>query len=117
MAIPTNTDMYTYLRASYLGGRVEVFDSGISITNVYHFDVPGLYAGMMQKDLPYGNPVYINSLPDTTTRELFIKELHGAKFFGFFKGTAVCPQDLNIPVLPIKLNEKLTFPTGTFTGT
>lgn len=35
---------------------------------------------------------------------------------GFFKCTVKCPHDLNIPVLPVKHNGKLTFPVGTFTG-
>jgi len=78
--------------------------------------VPGLYAGMMQKPLPYGNPVYVNAIPTSVSPE-FIKELHNNNLIGFLKCEVTCPTTLNIPVLPVKHNGKLVFPQGTFVGT
>lgn len=113
-----NTNMHTALDAAYYGGRVEVFDSALGLSPLYHFDVPGLYAGMMCKELPIGNPVYVSKF--NSSNEDFHKLVLGlpeAGLIGFFKCEVVTPDNLNLPVLPVKHNGKLTFPLGTFTGT
>ena len=111
--------MFVDFNAAYYGGRVEVFQSGIGLGKVFHFDVPGLYAGMMRKDLPIGNPVYVDKVRgDTTTKSAnFLKALKLSNMCGFFTCDVVTPINMDYPVLPVKYNGKLTFPLGTFTGT
>ncbi len=52
MQIQMGTSTYNFLNKAYIGGRVEVFNRGLGIDKVYHFDVPGLYANIMCKALP-----------------------------------------------------------------
>ena len=116
--IAINTNVHRSIEKRYFGGRVEVFNSGMNISPIYHFDVPGLYAGMMCKELPVGNPVYVSKFNSST--EEFHKLVLGLKdagLTGFFKCEAKAPENLNLPVLPIKFNGKLTFPLGSFVGT
>jgi len=118
MQIHLNTALHSEQNKAYYGGRVEVFDSGIGENTVYHFDVPGLYAGIMQNALPVGNPVYLSKFDKDT--ELFHKYVLGLESQGkiaFFKCEVKTPMGINIPVLPIKINGKLTFPLGEFAGT
>lgn len=120
MKVNVNSQMFSDFNAAYYGGRVEVFQSGINLGKVYHFDVPGLYAGMMKKDLPIGNPVYVDKVTgtDTTAKSMtFLKTLKLSNMCGFFTCDVVTPINMDYPVLPVKYIGKLTFPLGTFTGT
>ena len=116
--INMNTNIHMAMEKAYFGGRVEVFNSGMNMNPVYHFDVPGLYAGMMCKELPVGNPVYVSKF--NSSREDFHKLLLGLKdagLTGFFQCEAKSPENLNLPVLPVKWNGKLIFPLGSIVGT
>jgi len=117
--IKSNSALHSDLKEAYVGGRVEVFHSGLGFKdNTYHFDVPGIYALCIQKDLPIGNPLYLR-VPKAINREsasILIRELHRNGIIAFFKATAICPKDLHIPVLPLKEGGKLVFPTGTIKG-
>ena len=53
-----------FIRNAYLGGRTEVFNLGLNMGNVYHFDVPGIYALCIQIPLPTGNPVRVIGFKD-----------------------------------------------------
>jgi hypothetical protein len=57
MQIPLKSTLHIFVRKTYIGGRVEVFNRGLGMDKVYHFDVPGLYANMITKPLPIGNPL------------------------------------------------------------
>ena len=58
-----------------MGGRVEVFNRGINMENVCHYDVPGMYGHIMQGKLPYGNPVFIRELPAAVDSKAFFDKL------------------------------------------
>lgn len=118
MQIPINTNAYAEINKAFFGGRVEVFNSGLGFEGVTHFDVPGLYANMMMKMLPIGNPVYLEGYnnPSLTFAE-FITGLESKGLIGFFKCEVQAPIGLNIPVLPLHHDGKLTFPLGSFVGT
>lgn len=116
MQIHMNTKLQAELNKSYCGGRVEVFNSGLQMSPIYHFDVPGLYAGIMQKGLPIGNPVYVSNFNEDGNTT-WIHELESKGLIGFIKCQVQAPSNLNIPVLPVKHGGKLTFPVGEFTGT
>jgi hypothetical protein len=64
MSLPLNTSLSKFAKNAYIGGRTEVFDSGINLSPIYHFDVPGMYALCIQKDLPVGNAVYVGDFED-----------------------------------------------------
>ena len=118
MSMNLSSAATSFIRKAYIGGRVEVFDSGINLEKVYHFDVPGMYALCMTKDLPYGNPVFVGDFAESIDASSFISELHSKKLIGFFKCSATCPRELNLPVLGIKAsNGKLYFPVGNMVGT
>lgn len=118
MSIGLRSAASSFIRNAYIGGRVEVFNSGINLGTINHFDVPGMYALCITKELPYGNPVFVSDfLKDMKTIE-FLRNLHGNNLIGFFKCEVVTPEDLNIPVLGIKSdNGKLVFPLGEISGT
>jgi hypothetical protein len=44
MVIPNNSEYAKFIRSSYIGGRCEVFNSGVGLGTINHFDVPGMYA-------------------------------------------------------------------------
>ena len=118
MTMKMNRETTNFIRKSYIGGRVEVFNSGLGLDKVYHFDVPGMYALCMKKDLPMGNAVYVDGFETTMNAIEFLTKLHESKIIGFFKVSVICPDTLNVPVLGIhESNGKLYFPTGAFTGT
>lgn len=83
---------------------------------MYHYDIPGSYAQCMLIDLPYGNPVYVSNIVARDLTAQFLNELHKNKMIGFIRATVICPEGLNIPVLPIHYEGKLVFPHGEFTG-
>jgi hypothetical protein len=119
MQIQMGTSTYNFLNKAYIGGRVEVFNRGLGIDKVYHFDVPGLYANIMCKALPIGNPISVshyNAELGLNFHDLVLS-LESKGLIGFFHCEAVAPLELNIPVLPVIFEGKLTFPLGTFTGT
>jgi hypothetical protein len=117
--ISTKHSMFELISKSYYGGRTEVFNAGVNLPCVYHFDVPGMYAECIKGDLPVGNPVHLsNVFKDVRTREFksFLQTLHGYGIIGFFQGLTTSPKDITIPVLPVKSNDKLLFPKGCFSG-
>jgi hypothetical protein len=91
------------IRSAYFGGRNEVF---LPVVYGYHaYDYNSLYPSAMLKDLPVGSPIF--SLSKDIT-----------KIFGFVKVKVTAPDNINIPVLPVKIitkggDEKLVFPGGT----
>lgn len=104
-------DVDDFVRQAYFGGRTEifkpVFDSEILGKDfLYYYDVNSLYPFVM-KEHPY---------PDK-----FIKWTKGKRDFdryemGIWKCKVRVPQDMYIPPLPIKFNERLIFPVGEFEG-
>lgn len=100
-----------FLRASYCGGRVEVFK--MLLENGYHYDINSLYPYCMLQELPVGQPLhYFNA---DISEEYFNNWLNNHRGYGFLCCTLyISPQ--HIPPLPVKMG-KLTFPTGTVYGT
>ncbi|MEI2423192.1 DNA polymerase [Arthrospira platensis SPKY2] len=118
MSIGLGSSARSFIRKAYIGGRVEVFDSGLNLDKIYHFDVPGMYALCITKELPYGNPVFVGEFAENLNSIEFLNSLHRNKLIGFFKCEVTTPNDLNIPVLGIKKdNGKLIFPLGEIVGT
>lgn len=100
-----------FLRASYCGGRVEVFK--MILENGFHYDINSLYPFCMLQELPIGKPLhYYNS---DISKEYFNNWCSNHRGYGFLSCTVYIPKQ-HIPPLPVKMG-KLTFPTGTVYGT
>lgn len=94
-------------REGYYGGRTEVFRRGYYEDKLYYYDVNSLYPSVMV-DNQFPNPDKLRY-----TRDLMAVVY---KEEGCARCTVEAP-DMNYPVLPVKHNDKLIFPVGTFTGT
>lgn len=93
-----------FIRKTYRGGRVEIFK--VYGKNLYYYDFNSLYPSVMLNNLfPIGK--YIN-IP-SNWRNFYE---NGYRGFGLFEIEA--PQNLDIPLLPLKYNNKLLFPLGKF---
>lgn len=96
---------------SYYGGRTEVFSRGwIGVTSdspdgYFYGDVNSLYPSVMINDLP--NPNSVKFFPDGDKSLL---RFEGVSYFKL-----LIPR-VKYPLLPYKLNGKLVFPVGEFTG-
>lgn len=89
------------LRPYYYGGRVEVFGNQYEDEILLHYDWSGMYAQCMEEKV-LGGEIFIKNKPNDFNTPGF--------YWVEFK------QSMNIPVLPIKINEKLIFQNGTFKG-
>ena len=97
-----------YERKAYYGGRVELFKRGKR--HVYNYDVNSMYLSVMRSAL----------IPDVSTAR-YIRD--GSLWRHFFNGylgiyhmKVRAPEYLNIGVLPYRVDGKLKFPKGFFTG-
>jgi hypothetical protein len=92
------------VRSAYFGGRNEVFKP--VEYGLYAYDFNSLYPSVMLEDLPVGDAVFS-----------LIKDIN--KIFGFTKVKVTSPDNIKIPVLPVKVATsiggglKLVFPCGT----
>lgn len=92
----------SYIRESYMGGRVEIF--GNTKHRVYHYDFPGMYGLVMLESFPISNPRFVGS-----NFNLDIPGFYSIKWKS---------NKMRIPVLPIKNDfGKLIFPNGVHSGT
>jgi DNA polymerase type B, organellar and viral len=98
-ALDRNIDKY--VRDGYYGGATDCFQRYGE--NLYYYDVNSLYPYAMLNYMPLDydefHP-YLNSLDN---------------FFGFCLVHIECPKDINIPLLPHRMNSKIIYPTWTGT--
>jgi hypothetical protein len=95
-------EIYDFIKQSYFGGRVDVFKPYGE--NIEGYDVNSLYPSQMKYfDMPVGAPAYFEG--DITKLE--------PNAFGFFEVIATSPDNLNIPILQTKINNKIISPIGT----
>jgi hypothetical protein len=100
-----------FVRRAYFGGRTEifkpVFDSEISgFPFLFCFDVNSLYPFCMMK----------HAFPDRFIRKGKGKKDYDKFEMGIWRCKVRVPTDMYMPVLAIKLNERLIFPVGEFEG-
>jgi hypothetical protein len=110
--IPRSEDTHEFVRASYFGGRVEVFKragEGLS-----YFDINSSYPACMLEPMPGGHAAWWEGEPPKRFKERRI---------GFAEVEVTVPEDLVIPPLPMRGNKdnglpdgKLVFPTGHLRG-
>ena len=95
-------------RQSYCGGRTELFRRGRYFC--HNYDVHSMYVSIM-RDCAIPDPASAKYI-ENGSRYLD----HFGKYLGVYHCRVTCPADLYLPVLPVKRNGKLLFPTGEFDG-
>lgn len=95
-----------FMFEGYYGGRTEAFKRG-KINNIYYYDFNSLYPTVMLNDYP--NPNTLKSCSNGA--DFYINN-----FEGLSKVLIQCPDNLTIPLLPLRTKDKLIFPTGIFEG-
>ena len=103
-ALDLKTSSYSsgIARSAYYGGRVEIFRYGRYDGKVYEYDINSMYPyAMSYLTIPYGNLNYGKRL-DLVNRE----------------GVACLrvESNLQIPLLPYRMDDGLAYPNGKFTG-
>jgi hypothetical protein len=121
IAILTRSE-YDFCRNAFFGGRTDArvlhVKSLKGMLGIFSLDVNGLYPTVMTYDLlPYGDPW--NGVPckGISNCHLFIKNLHLDGNCAIIKCNITCPKNLYHPVLPEKLDGKLTFHLNITSGT
>lgn len=104
------SDFYSqYERYAYYGGRTEIFKRGEQVT--YSYDVNSMYLSIMRDceipDVITGK--YIDNKPPNWRKYL-------KKYLGIWHVKITCPDKVYLPLLPVRMDGKLKFPVGTFTG-
>jgi hypothetical protein len=88
---------------AFYGGRCEVFYKGPVKQKIYESDINSEYPTVMCYEFPDTDT--IAPVSDLSMR------------FGIAKCKVQAPEDIYIPVLPARVDGKLLFPVGIFTGT
>lgn len=96
-----NIDIYSYVKNSYFGGRCEVFGNPHENEYTYYYDFSGMYAQCMLEDFPVGD-YYFEINPKNV-------EIPGFYCIEYI-------QNGDIPILPLKMNNKLLFVNGKMEG-
>lgn len=101
-------ELEEFLRASYCGGRTEVFKPFLP-SKGYHYDVNSLYPFVMVKgEYPVGKPEYFRD--GMIVQEYFENWMQNHIGLGFIHAYVYIPEQ-HIPPLPVKMG-KLVFPCG-----
>ena len=111
-------DIENKIRASYFGGRTEVFKPHLKPDNEkivgYHMDVNSLYPSqMIDKPFPISAPIVISDEEDIEFKFSTWQRHRGG--LGFIRAIIFIPK-CKIPPLPVKVG-KLVFPCGYVEGT
>lgn len=107
---------YEFCKRGFFGGRTEVFKMFQSWTDTQiaegihgkYVDIQSLYPSVQYfDDLPCG-------IPEWDNQELYLEEEEDVleyidNHYGYIECDIECPQDLHIPLLPEKKNNKLIF--------
>lgn len=104
-AVPRSVETHDFVRRGYFGGRVEPFEEHGE--NLYYFDINSSYPASMRGPMPAGEAFEWDGEPP----ERFMRSM-----LGFCEVDVHVPEDTHIPVLPVKLEEKLIFPVGNLSG-
>lgn len=107
-----NLEVEEFIRASYYGGRVEVFKPLLDHKG-FHYDVNSLYPAQFDLNYPVGAPEYYNE--PQLAKYYFERWLDDKIGLGFCSCSVFIPEQ-DIPPLPCKMG-KLVFPCGHVYGT
>jgi hypothetical protein len=97
---------HMFSRAAYFGGRVQIFRPWA--LRGYEYDVNSMYPSRLAyKALPIGPP-----------RRVMAKDAGRAfgRFPGFYRASVYVPP-MHVPPLPVRIGNRICYPTGRITGT
>ncbi|MBT9142781.1 MAG: hypothetical protein DDT29_01177 [Dehalococcoidia bacterium] len=97
-----------YERNAYYGGRSELFQRGFYYT--YSYDVNGMYLSIMKEEL-FPDVNYSRYINNGSLWQRYFN-----KYLGIYHCKVRAPDKLYLPVLPIRIDNKLKFPLGEFSG-
>lgn len=99
-------DSHEFVFSTYCGGRTEVFQREASGLNYY--DINSSYPAVMREAMPSGPAIWWNGTPPKCFTE------DGGTYVGFVEASVEL--DEYIPILPVKRDGKLMFPSGRING-
>lgn len=103
-----DADMLLEMLKGYYGGRCECFKRGYSDQKHFYYDFNSLYPAVMHdEEFPEPDSIRPNKINDISYIEAYE---------GFATVDIECPKDV-FPLLPFRLDKKLIFPQGSFSGT
>jgi hypothetical protein len=91
-----------FIRNAYFGGRCEVFGNPENNEHIKYYDFSGMYGQCMQEKFHNGNSKYYKNA-DTC-----LPGFHTIRYRSNFNF---------LPILPVRVDNKLFFPNGEYTGT
>jgi len=97
-------EMFYDIFNSYYGGLVDMYKPYGK--NLYHYDVNSLYPYAIINPIPVGIPIYFEGKINIFNKDSF----------GFFYCKVNAPNNLNIPVLPTKIDGKTICGVGIWEG-
>lgn len=107
LEVPTH-NQWQFIRQSYLGGRTEVIRRGVVPAKVDCYDINSSYPGSMANNV-YPNPSRRHDIAHGSPWIIENKE-------GFSYVEGYMPDEIFLPVLGVKIMDKLIFPTGWIKG-
>lgn len=99
-------DAHEFVFSTYCGGRTEVFQKEAG--NLNYYDINSSYPAVMREPMPNGPAIWWNGEPPSCFTE------EGGKYVGFVEASVEI--DSYIPLLPVKRDGKLMFPSGRING-
>ncbi len=99
-------DAHEFVFSTYCGGRTEVFQREAS--NLNYYDINSSYPAVMREPMPSGPAIWWNGEPPSC----FTKD--GSGYVGFVEASVELDSD--IPLLPVRRDGKLMFPSGRING-
>lgn len=103
-----DSDIKKFIFEGYYGGRTEVFKRG-TFKKINYYDINSLYPFAMKKEFPLPQSV------QKIHRDLV--SIDNVKNFEGVTRARVTIKNIDKPLLPLRYNDKLMFPVGTFEGT
>lgn len=99
-------DAHEFVFSTYCGGRTEVFQREASDLNYY--DINSSYPAVMREPMPSGPAIWWNGEPPSCFTQ------DGSGYVGFVEASVEL--DSYLPILPVRRDGKLMFPTGKING-
>lgn len=104
-AIARSKETHEFIRQGYYGGRVEVFHK--TCEDLHYYDINSCYPKVMCEPMPVGKALPWKGTPPDLLRNNHV---------GFAEVKVSVPEDILIPPLPYRIDGKLIFPVGEFSG-
>jgi len=96
---------HLFLKQGYYGGRTEIFNTAKQKGDVYCYDIVSSY------------PHAMTQIPICNTYTRYYTKKPDFRLEGMCECIIEAPDDITMPYLPVRIEDKLSFPIGIFHGT